>query len=475
MPRCRLPGRWPSAPSANADTTRDGATSTVRSSQLVCPGPELKGLAGLDDLPVDVTVAAAAAPVRALTGLSLPRDAGAFTIAGLAAGSKGVSGTARGVVASTTASDAAARSVRGSQSLAPGLAAAQSWLVDKGDQRGLGMAPCGRPTADAWLLAGGGAPGRQERLVLTNPGDNPVTVDLTLHGAKGPVSSPNGKGVVVPSRGRTTVLLDSISGTETSPAVHVVTHGGSVHAVLNDFWLDGSIAAGSEDAVATAAPSRNQVIAALPYDGKGTLRVAVPGDGEAVVQARALTNTGPKALPGGGVVRVAGGTVRDISIDGLPIGVYGLQVRADVPVVAAAFAPRRPDTDKPGDFAWSSSSEPVLGVAGTPVTRREFGTGILGQAVVITSTGAGANVEVVMTDAAGTASSRRLDLAADTATRVDVGEATSVWVHRLAGKGQVRAGLVAVGRDDTGQVVSAMPLLDAALRTTSVGLLEIPE
>ena len=48
-------------------------------------------------------------------------------------------------------------------------------------------------------------------------------------------------------------------------------------------------------------------------------------------------------------------------------------------------------------------------------------------------------------------------------------------MHQLAGKGQVRAGLVAVGRDDTGQVVSAMPLLDAALRTTSVGLLEIPE
>ena len=354
----QAPGAVALGPAANADTTRDGATSTVRSSQLVCPGPELKGLAGLDDLPVDVTVAAAAAPVRALTGLSLPRDAGAFTIAGLAAGSKGVSGTARGVVASTTASDAAARSVRGSQSLAPGLAAAQSWLVDKGDQRGLGMAPCGRPTADAWLLAGGGAPGRQERLVLTNPGDNPVTVDLTLHGAKGPVSSPNGKGVVVPSRGRTTVLLDSISGTETSPAVHVVTHGGSVHAVLDDFWLDGVVAAAARTPWPPPPRPATRSSRRCRRRQAATVRVAVPGDDEAVVQTRVLTNTGPKALPGDAVVRVAGGTVRDISIDGLPIGVYAVQVRADVPVVAAAIVQRRPEAERPSDFAWAARPRP---------------------------------------------------------------------------------------------------------------------
>ena len=160
------------------------------------------------------------------------------------------------------------------------------------------MAACGQPSAEAWLAAGGGAAGRQERLVLTNPGDNAVTVDLTLHGAKGPVVSPNGKGVVVPSQGRTTVLLDSISGTEPSPVVHVVAQGGVVHAVLNDHWLDGTIAAGSDDVVATAAPSRDQVIPAVAVGAKGgVLRIAVPGDGEAVVQARVLTPSGPRALP----------------------------------------------------------------------------------------------------------------------------------------------------------------------------------
>ena len=227
----QAPGAVALGSAANADTSTEGGTSTVRSATLVCPGPELKGLPGLDDLPVDVTVSAAAAPVRALTGLALPTQAGAFSLTALDGSAGRAKTTARGLVASTALRKPTPVMVRGQQSMAPGLAAAQSWLVADGDHRSLGMAACGQPSAEAWLAAGGGAAGRQERLVLTNPGDNSVTVDLTLHGAKGPVVSPNGKGVVVPSRGRTTVLLDSISGTEPSPVVHVVAQGGVVHAV----------------------------------------------------------------------------------------------------------------------------------------------------------------------------------------------------------------------------------------------------
>lgn len=470
----QAPGAVALGPSSNADTSRDGGTTTVRTSALVCPGPELKGLAGLPDLPVGVTVSAAAAPERALTGLALPRADGAFSIGALAGGSAlGQSGS-RGVVASAPLGRPEAAVVRGSQSLAPGLAATQAWLVGSGDHRSLGVAACGRPSADAWLLAGAGAAGRQERLVLTNPGDNPVTVDVTLHGAKGPVSSPNGKGVVVPSKGRTTVLLDSISGTEGSPAVHVVAQGGLVHAVVNDYWLDGSISAGSDDVSAAASPSRSQVVAALPVNGVAGLRVVVPGDGEAVVQARALTPTGPRALPSGGVSRVPGGTVRDISLTGMPAGTYGLQVRADVPVVAAGVVQRRTAMTAPGDFAWSSSTAPITGVAGMPLPGSSLGAPV-SSSLTLASTGAQANVEVVTTDATGTATSRRLTLQADTATSLDLAGAATVWVHRLAGKGELRAGVVASATDAKGELISVVPLSDSALRTTTVGLLEVPE
>jgi hypothetical protein len=366
--------------------------------------------------------------------------------------------------------------------------------VTSGDQRGLGLSACGRPSAESWLLAGGGEAGRQERLVLTNPGENPVTVDLTLHGIAGPVASPNGKGVVVPSRGRVTVLLDSIAGAERSPAVHVAAEGGLVHAALNDYWLDGSVAAGSDDTPAAAPPAREQVVAAVPVDGAGALRVVVPGDDEAVVQARALTPDGPRALAAGGVVRVPGGTVRDLRLDGLPKGTYGLQVRADVPVVAGAVVTRRAQAAA-GDLAWSASTTPVRGVAGTPLPRgwiRAAGSasgaaGALGtrpeavaevpvaSALTVTSTGGRASIEVVTTDATGAPTSRRLTLGADTATSLDLGDARSVWVHRLAGSGALRAGVVATATDAKGGLVSVLPLTDSVLRTTSVGVREVPE
>ena len=115
----QAPGAVALGPSSNADTSRDGGTTTVRTSALVCPGPELKGLAGLPDLPVGVTVSAAAAPERALTGLALPPGGGGFSIGALAGGSAlGQSGS-RGVVASAPLGRPEAAVVRGSQSLAP--------------------------------------------------------------------------------------------------------------------------------------------------------------------------------------------------------------------------------------------------------------------------------------------------------------------------------------------------------------------
>lgn len=461
-------------PTTNPDSVREGSTTTVKSSEVVCPGPELRGVEGLPDLPVDTTVWAATAPVRALTGLRLPEPKGSITMTGIPSGGSPAPATARGAVTSKAYSKAGAAVVRGTQSLAPGLAASQSSLTTSGDQRGLVSVACGRPSADSWLIGGAGQPGRQERLLLTNPGANAVSVDLTLFGAKGQVDSPNGKGVVVPARSRTTVLLDAISGTETTPVVHVEANGGVVHAVLNDYWLDGSTPAGSDDAVATAAPSRDQVIPALPVAGKATLRVAVPGDGEAVVQARALTATGPKALPKGSVVRLAGGSARDITLEGLPDGFYGIQVRADVPIVAGAVAERR--TPAAGELAWSSSTEPISGVAGALLVRPSGTSTDIRRALTLAVTGDSAGVEVVTVDSKGKAESKRLTVAEDVSTSVVVpAEAASVWVHRVSGKGLLRAGLISWAEDDQGQLISSMPLSDTSLRTTNAGLVELPQ
>lgn len=454
------------------DTATSSATSPVRSSSLVCPGPELKGVEGVDDLDVGVRVAAATAPLRALTGTQPASAPGRIGLSRMPKGSLGAPATARGVNLVADQKRPEGVLVSGTESMAVGVAAAQSWLVPSGDQRSLGGTACGQPGAEFWIMAGGGAPGRQERLILTNPGGNAVTVDITLHGAKGPVSSPNGKGIVVPAHGRTAFLLDSINGDLANPVVHLVADGGVVGAVVNDIWLDGTRAGGSDDAVPAAAPSRDQVIPAVAVDGQSVLRIAVPGNDEAVVQARVLTAQGPRALPADGVNRIDGGAVRDIDISRLPVGTVGLQVRADVPIVAAAVVTRAAP-GKPGDFAWTSSTPPISGVAGMPLADPAGTTTPIQRVLSVTSSGDVAGIEVVTVDAAGVETSRRPEIGVDASAVIDLTGATSVWVHRVSGRGQVRAGVVASLTDGQGTLISTTPLRDAALRTTTVGLREV--
>ncbi|WP_406831829.1 DUF5719 family protein [Pedococcus sp. KACC 23699] len=447
----------------------------VTGASVVCPGPELSGVAGVGDIDVAPRLAAAAAPSRVLTGVTPAATPGTLAATGLPGRTVLKPQADRGTtaLADLAGSGAAAGGalVTATQSMASGLAAAQSWLVPSGDHRALASAGCAPATAESWILAGGGAAGRQERLVLTNPGGNPVTVDVTLHGPAGAVPTPQGKGLVVPARGRTVFLLDSISGDLTTPAVHVVAQGGVVSAVVNDLWLDGTRSAGSDDAVPAAAPSREQVVPAVLVNGAAVLRVLVPGDNEAVVQARVLTPRGPRALPTGGVTRVDGGRVRDIDITKLPKDAVALQVRADVPVVAAAMVTRG-SAPRPSDLAWTSSTPAITGVAGTPLAEPPRAAHRLSRQLVLTSTGGACGVEVVTVDTRGRLASVRLDVAADSTTSLDAGRLSSVWVHRTSGTGQLRAGVVSSVSDSEGTLITAQPLHDTALRTTTVGLRE---
>src|SRR5674476_770448 len=91
--------------------------------------------------------------------------------------------------------------------IAPGTVATQWSLTTKGTSRGLVTSACIPGAGSSWLIAGGAAPGRLEHLVLANPGPNPVTVDVSVFGAKGRIESPNDQALAV---GR----LDPTFGTE---------------------------------------------------------------------------------------------------------------------------------------------------------------------------------------------------------------------------------------------------------------------
>jgi hypothetical protein len=241
-------------PGTSTDTeTGQASQALATNSALTCVGPELSGVKGAPDIPQEITVAGEAAP----TDLTKASGTGSLR---LAAGQTPpvVTDTERHL--STLVSAASPVTVTATGGVAPGLAALQQFGADTKDLRGLATTPCASASAESWLIAGGGAPGRQERLLLANPGANEITVDVNVIGAEGPVASDNGRGIVVPGRGRTNVLVDAIAGGEPSPVLQVTVRGGAVVAALSDVWLDGSVAAGLEMTVPTESPDTTLIL-----------------------------------------------------------------------------------------------------------------------------------------------------------------------------------------------------------------------
>jgi Family of unknown function (DUF5719) len=437
----------------------------VLHTQSTCPGPEALGIQGLpDSLAQTVSVAAVAAPVAALPlGFAAGQGAGSLTISGLGSGQGWTAPvTVRGQVVSGRISTPRSALISGVGAMAPGTVATQSSWTKMGDGRGLVTAACLPAAASSWLIAGGAEPGRLERLVLTNPGPNPVTVDLSVLGAGGPIDSPNGQGLVVAGYARTVVLLDAFAGSEQSPVVHVSAQGGEVAAVLSDTWLDGVVPRGGDDAVPVAAPAREQVIPGVPIQGRAILRVGVPGDTEAVVQARVLTASGPGALLSDAVTRVAGHSTRDIDLSSLAPGAYAVQVRSDVPVVAAVMVDRRRAAGAPSDLAWSVATLPIRTLAGMALPASQD-KGLI-QRLDLAATKDPGSVRVTTVAAGGQVSTKEVAIAADSVSTLSLDGATSVWV--TPGTGLVRAAVLTAATDARGALLSETPLADLTLTTT---------
>ena len=460
-------------PPAAAAPALTAHADPVGVAQAICPGPEALGVAGLKDSRVQSSsITAVTAPVAALpNGFAVAEGAGSLTLSGLpAVGTWAAPATVRGQVISGRVSTAQSVLVAGDGAIAPGTVATQRSWVKTGDDHGLFTATCMPAAASSWLIAGGAQPGRRERLVLTNPGPNPVTVDLTVLGVKGPIQSPNGHGLVVGPYSRTVVLLDAIDGSEPAPVVQVNAQGGEVAAVLSDTWLDGVIPRGGDDAMPTAPPARQQVIAGVSIVGPATLRVAVPGDNEAVVESRVLTPTGPMALPSGGVTRVAGRSTKDIDLGALPPGSYAVQVRADVPVVAAAMVERRPAVaGAPSDLAWAGASAPIRTLAGMAL-HGAAQDGLV-ERLDLAATTRPASVLVTTVGADGQATTKEVAIEADSLVLLPLVGATSVWVTPHSGL--VRAAVVSAANDPLGSSLSVTPLADLTLTTTSSPLREV--
>ena len=461
-----LPGAVSLTPAVERVVAPQAQVAPVSSAALSCPGPETEGLQGVPAVAGTTTVYAASPPAEALQGVAVGSGSGTVSVTTAPAGEAlGQTDRAASLVTGTLTGATAAQ-VTATGPLAAAVAGLQTTVVTDGDDRALVSAPCLAPRAELWLVAGGGGSTRRERVVLTNPGANTVSADVSVLGGAGLLPSSNGRNVSVPPRGRASLFVDALVGPENTPVVHVVASGGVLGAVLEDSWVEGATGRGADDAIPSADPGLEQVISAVLLDGPARLRVGVPGSDETVVQARALTKDGPVALPGDGVIRVPGSSVRDIDLSVVPAGAYAIQLRADHPVVAGVMVERR-GTGPQSDFGWTTSTDAITDVAGSPLPAGAAGT------LMLTSTGSGSTVSVYTVAESGAVDVKPYVLAADSIQTVDVSGARQVWVRATAGT--LRAA-VAVGLQpgDPQPLFSVVPLNPGAVSTTQVPVRQIP-
>ena len=443
---------------AGSGAATTASRSLVTAVELPCPGTELGGVDGVEDLPTTAQVVAEAAPTQALGGLAGRLPAAGSLIARDLSGAtpRDVAATSREGRLTATLTTPDPLLVLGGGALAPGVVTSAESLLDTDRVHGLMGLACVPPSAESWLFGGAAEPGHQERVLLVNTGANPVTVDLEILGRSGPIEAPAAAGLVVPAGGRTTFLLDAVAGGERAPVVHVRTRGGYVQATLNDYWLDGTTPRGVDDVGGAAPPSVHQVIPAVPGGLRGSVRVTAVGEQDALVQVRVITADGRVALPAAaGVAQVPAGAVREVAFSALPGDAVALDVTSDQPIVAAASTVVSANGVR--DFAWSPSTRAIGGLAGTAYPVDSPGHRVR-RTLSLTATAAPATAQVVLVGASGVVTERSVEVAGDSVVNISLDGTRAVWVRRSGGRGELRAGMVSAVGDRGRDGIAARPL-----------------
>ena len=436
----------------SADTL-ESTTVALERSAVLCPGPELLGLAGARDVELPTTATVVAAPLAELGDIPEPSGASGLGIAASGSGEdRGDGGDGGGVVTADLTTPVSYLAT-GSGAAAPALVATQETRAGTEEVTGLATVPCQIAAPEAWVVGGGGGPGRAERLVLSNPGSNAVTVDITAYGTEGASTPPAGQGVVVPAHGRTVLLGDALLADEASPVFAVRASGGDVTATLVETAIEGTRPVGFDVLAAVAPPAEEQVIpGVLEPEGEAgsvTVRIANPGEAEAIATISHLGEDGELALPEG-VARVPAESVVDVPVTELPAGATTLRVTADRPVVAAV---RTVVDDGTADAMWAVSQTAVTGVAGAALPADEE----VSRRLVVSASGGDAVVEVVEV-AAGTATGNEVRVPAG-GTVVLAASGDGIWIRQVSGSGSVTGAAVSVGTGEAAEV-SAMPLTE---------------
>lgn len=446
-----------------------GVGSAATEVEYVCPGPPRlsAGGSGVDHDPAFDPAPEGTSTTTTLVSAGEDGGAPAQYLAALGTGDAVALQPEDAAVATASVRDVAGPGVLRADVTARAAGATVA-RTDAGDLRGLVGATCQEPATSAWIVAGSTDLGSSQRLVLDNAGATPATVAITLWGPGGPVNPDQARTVLVPAGAQRAVLLEAVAAEQARLAVRLDVRGGLVAAWVQDSALRGFVPAGVDLAVPTAEPARTVHVPAISLGPSevdspdpSVVRVVNPGDAAVDVELRLLGPDGEVTIPGAQDRLLEPGTVTDISLAGVPAGLYAAELVADGPIAAAALVTRigragPDDPDQPVvDRGWSAAtlaaerSLAVLPGVGSTADR----------AVVVVSNPAEEPVtaEVITVGADGGLATREVDVPARATvslTPEQVAGAVAVEVV-VAGDGDA-------GVDVAGLLVGTVVVVDAA-------------
>jgi hypothetical protein len=243
------------------------------------------------------------------------------------------------------------------------VAAAQSSSVADDDLSGFAAAACTSPQFESWLVGGSTTTGSADLVVLSNPGDVPATIQLTVYASSGVLAPPGGRDVVVAAGTQVVLPLAGLALGELAPVVRVQAEGAAVVASLQSSRTQTLLPVGLDVTGPTSAPAVRQVIVGLvtPKPGEGaasnvvtaSVRLLAPSEAvTATIRIFAVGGTAPVSQPV--EVPLGAGIPLEVDLPGLAAGTYTVEVAAPSPIVAAGWSSTA--ADGPRDNAWIAAS-----------------------------------------------------------------------------------------------------------------------
>ncbi len=246
------------------------------------------------------------------------------------------------------------------------VAAAGSAAVDADDLRGFAASACRPAQLESWLVGGATTTGSADAVLLSNPGDVPATVTLTVYGASGAQTPTGATDIVVAAGSQRIVTLSGIEVGEQAPVVRVTATGAPVTAVLQSSLTRTLLPGGVEQVEAVSGASTELVVPGVVVQdsavesaeaGATTIvrLLSVQQDAEATVTVTSIDGSASATQQ----IPLRAGVPGELELSGLAAGTYTVEVDSPVAVVGAVW--QTTGLGEGADFAWYAQTPEVEG------------------------------------------------------------------------------------------------------------------